>query len=69
MNSLQRLSGKKAPIHINPEHAGRLRAKTHTAAGKKIPLATLEAKKNSTDPATRKQANFALVARSWHHGG
>jgi hypothetical protein len=56
------------PIHINPAHAGRLHRKLFVPKGHKIPVAKLEAAKNSPNPATRKQANFALNARGWNHG-
>ena len=54
-------------IHIKPENEGKLHKTMGVPEGKKIPLAALEKKKNSSDPATRKRANFAINARSWHH--
>jgi hypothetical protein len=55
----------KSGIKIKPSKVGTLRAATKTPKGKNIPVATLEAKKNSPDPAMRKKANFALNARKW----
>ncbi len=55
----------KDPIHINPANAGKLRAKAGVKKGAKIPVAKLEQMKKSTNPQTRKQANFALNARKW----
>ena len=54
-------------IHIKPENEGKLHKSMGVPEGKKIPLAALEKKKNSPDAATRKRANFAINARSWHH--
>jgi len=42
---------------------GSLRAATKTPKGEKIPMATLEAKKHSSNPAMRKKANFAINVR------
>lgn len=57
----------KSGIRINPAHAGRLRRKAKTKRGKKIPLSTLYRLKNSSNPATRRQATFAINARSFKH--
>jgi hypothetical protein len=59
---------KKGGIHIKPSHEGRLRAVTGTKKGQKVPLAKEEALKAHGTPAEKKQANFAINARSWHHG-
>lgn len=56
-------------IHIKPENKGKLRKKTGTPKGKKIPMKVLEKEKKSPNPATRKQANFAINARGFKHKG
>ena len=56
---------KKSGIQINPANAGKLRATAGVKKGAKIPVAKLEQLKNSTNPTTRKRANFALNARKW----
>lgn len=58
----------KSGIHINPAHAGLLHKEVHVKAGHKLTMAELEKAKHSKNPAERKRANFAIVARSWHHG-
>lgn len=58
---------KQAPIKINPNNAGKLRAKLGVPAGKNIPVAKLEQAAKSKNPTTRKQANFALNARKFNH--
>jgi oligoendopeptidase F len=57
----------KSGIHIKPSHAGRLRKKAKVKKGQKLSLAELERLKNSSNPATRRQAVFAINARSWNH--
>lgn len=57
----------KDPIQINPKKAGALRAKAGVKPGQKIPLATLQSLKKSSNPTTRAQANFAINARSFKH--
>lgn len=52
-------------IHIKKGHEGRLHKKLGVPEGEKIPTAKLEQAKRSDNPATRKQANFALNARKW----
>jgi hypothetical protein len=56
--------GKKGSIKIRQ---GALRAKVGVKEGEKIPEATLQRLKNSSNPRTRKQANLALTMRKWHH--
>jgi hypothetical protein len=55
-------------IKIKPSKVGTLRKATKTPKGKNIPMSTLQAKKNSSDPAMRKKANFAINARKWNKG-
>ena len=61
--------GVKHPVYhgpmIQPSHVGRMHEKLGVPQDKKIPVAMLQAAKNSSSPATRKQATFALNARSW----
>jgi hypothetical protein len=54
-------------IEIKPSKVGSLRKAVGAKKGQKIPVATLEKEKNSTSPAMRKKATFALNARSWKH--
>lgn len=58
---------KPAPIKINPNNAGKLRATAGVKAGQKIPVATLQKLANSKNPVTAKRAQFALNARSFTH--
>ena len=58
----------KSGIHIKESHKGRLHEKTGTPMKEKIPMSKLESAKNSPNPATRKQANFAINSRGWSHG-
>lgn len=59
----------RSGIHINPANAGKLRKTLRAKRGKKLSVAALEKAKRSPNALTRKRANFALVARTWHHGG
>lgn len=59
------MAKRKKRIKIKKANRGKLRAKTGTPKGKKIPVKTLRRMKKSKDPATRKQANFALNARKF----
>lgn len=54
-------------IKINPANRGKLRAATGVKKGQKIPVSTLQRLKNSSNPTTRKRANFALNARKFNH--
>ena len=56
------------------KHKMRLKLKKgalHKAMGvtsnRKLSVAALKKAKNSKSPLMRKRANFALVARKWHH--
>ena len=57
----------RSNIYIKPENRGKLRAAAGAKKGQNIPLATLVSMKNSSDPAVRRRANFAINARKWHH--
>lgn len=57
----------KSQININPANKGKLHSQLGVPPGQKIPLAKLEAAKNSKNPAVRKEANFALNARKFKH--
>ena len=56
-------------IEIKKSHEGRLHKNLGVAEGKPIPEAKLEAAKNSSSPAVRKQATFAENAKHWNHSG
>lgn len=63
------MSKGKSGIHIKPENKGKLHKKAGVPEGEKIPVKKLQEMKNSPNPATRKQANFALNARKFKHKG
>lgn len=50
---------------INIKHPGLLHEHLGIPKGKPIPLARLQAAKNSKNPAIRKEANFAINARGF----
>lgn len=54
-------------IHIKSENRGKLHAKLGVPEGKKIPEAKLEKAKHSSSAAERKEANFAVNAKKFHH--
>jgi hypothetical protein len=56
-------------IDIKPSHKGRLHEKLGVPQGKPIPAKKLQAAKDSSSPAERKEANFAINERKWNHGG
>lgn len=56
-------------INIKPSHKGLLHKKLGVKAGNKIPASKIAAAKNSSSPATRKQATFAANAKKWNHSG
>lgn len=55
-------------IHINPAHKGRFARDVGKKPGTPITGADIKKGLNSSNPAERKRANFAKVARTWHHG-
>lgn len=61
------MATKKDPIHIKAANKGKLRSMTGTKKGATIPVAKLQQLKKSSNPTTRKRANFALNAKSWKH--
>lgn len=56
-------------INIKPSHKGLLHKNLGVSQGKKLTVKEEESAKNSSDPAERKRATFALNARKWNHGG
>lgn len=60
---------KRKPIRIKPSRRGTLRAQTKKTRSGTIPVKELQRKARSSDPKTRKKANFALAARKWRKGG
>lgn len=67
LNGKKKASGKKVKvIHLNPAHKGQLHKDLGVKPGKKLTVAQEEKAKNSSDPAERKRATFALNARKWN---
>lgn len=58
----------RSGIHIKKKNRGKLRKKSGTKKGQKIPVSKLRKMKNSKNPKTRQRANFALNARKWNKG-
>lgn len=56
-------------INIKPSHKGLLHKKLGVKQGDKIPASKIVSAKNSSSPATRKQATFAANAKKWNRGG
>lgn len=54
-------------IKIKPSHKGLLHKNLGVKQGGKIPLSSLVKAKNSSSPAVRKRATFAMNARKWNH--
>jgi hypothetical protein len=52
-------------IKIKPSHKGLLHEDLGVPEGQPIPESSLEAAKNSADPAERKRATFAMNAKKW----
>lgn len=59
-------SDDQKPIRIKPSRKGLLHKKLGISQGKRIPLARLLKAKNSGSSAMRKEANFAINARSFN---
>lgn len=53
-------------IKIKASEVGSLRKATGAKKGQNIPEAKLQAAKNSSDPAMRKKAQFAINAKKWN---
>lgn len=62
------MARRRSGINIKKSHQGRLRRKTKTRKGKKIPMKQLQKAKRSKSAATRRQATFAINARKWKKG-
>lgn len=54
-------------IEIKKSHEGLFHKNVGKAPGAKITSADIAKGLASKDPAVRKRANFAKVARTWHH--
>jgi hypothetical protein len=52
-------------IKIKKSHEGMLHKNLHVKQDKGIPLSSLLAAKQSSSPAVRKRATFAVNARKW----
>ena len=68
LSGKQKSKRKYSVIKIKPSHKGKLHKATGTKKGEKVPLAKEEALKAHGTPAEKKEANFAINARKWHHG-
>lgn len=60
-------SGKHKVINIKSANKGKLRKKLGAKKGSKLTVAELKKAKNSSSPATRKEATFAENAKHWNH--
>ena len=58
---------KPMKIRIKPANKGKLHDKLGVPQGRKISLSALKRAKQSQSPAMRKEATFAMNARSWNH--
>lgn len=54
-------------IAIKKSHKGKLHKALGISESKKIPLTVLKKAKNSSNKKVAKEANFAIVSRSWNH--
>lgn len=54
-------------IYTKPANRGKLRKALGAKKGSNISASKLQKAKHSSNPTTRKRANFALNARKWHH--
>lgn len=59
---------KRKPIRIKKANKGKLRKAAGVKKGQKIPVAKLRKLAKSSNPTTRKRAQFALNARKWSKG-
>lgn len=57
----------KSGIHINPAHKGELHRKLGVPQGQAIPEAKIQQALHSSNPSTRKQAQFAENAKHFDH--
>lgn len=60
---------KGSGIKIKKANRGKLRSTAGAKKGRKIPMSTLRRLKKSSNPKTRKRANFAINARKWKKRG
>jgi hypothetical protein len=56
-------------IGIKKSHHGLLHKHLGIPQGQPIPLSREESAAHSGDPEVRKEADFAIAARGFHHGG
>lgn len=54
---------------IDIKHPGLLHKKLGVPQGQPIPASKVESAAHSSSPALRKEADFALAAKHFHHGG
>jgi len=63
----------KSGIHIKPENEGKLRKSMHAKKGQNLSIDEMKSKLAAAEKAGNttlsKRLNFAINARSWHHGG
>lgn len=64
-----RLLARGGGIHIKKSHEGLLHEKMGIAKDKPIPTGSLEREKRGADEKERKEIQFAINARHFHHGG
>jgi hypothetical protein len=57
----------KSGIHIKASHEGLLHTNLGVPQGEPIPADKLAAAKNSSSPAIRRRANFAINAKGFNH--
>lgn len=58
---------RRNPIRIKKSNAGKLRSAAGVKKGQKIPVSKLRSLANSSNPTTKKRAQFALNARRFKH--
>lgn len=58
---------RRNPIRIKASNKGKLRAAAGVKKGQKIPVSKLRSMANSSNPTTKKRAQFALNARKFKH--
>ena len=58
---------RRKPIRIKASNKGKLRSAAGVKKGQKIPVSKLRSMANSSNPTTKKRAQFALNARKFKH--
>jgi len=58
---------RRSPIRIKKSNQGKLRSAAGVKKGQKIPVSKLRSMANSSNPKTKKRAQFALNARKFKH--